>query len=362
MADKSFGVKQINLIGAAGTPTVESPGQLFLNANIVSISTSIKVTGDSYFSNSVGIGTTFTINTFQIGAGNSAFVVTGVGSVGIGNTQPRAQLDVVVPYASKSVIGLFSGTTYSDIVQIEQTGVGNALVIKQKGSGNALVVLDSYPYDYQQSGSFGENDKTPFVIDKNGCVGLGTNKTYLVTRGTVQDLMYNVKMDVHYGGIHFSKNKIQKTDFLDIVDQRPGGMVITSAFVNDSYYYPNSQTAYDRYLIEVIDSDPDRSLFIDSHSPLCLQTHVTRSKQYSTQRKVGIGSTSPNNKLDVIGDTYISGNTGIGTTNPTSKLHVIGDARIGIDNTQGVIITSSNGTKYRLVVSDAGALSTVLVT
>lgn len=95
MADKSFGVKQINLIGAAGTPTVESPGELFLNANIVSISTSIKVTGDSYFSNSVGIGTTSTVNTFQIGAGNSAFVVTGIGSVGIGTTNPTSKLHVI---------------------------------------------------------------------------------------------------------------------------------------------------------------------------------------------------------------------------------------------------------------------------
>jgi hypothetical protein len=37
---------------------------------------------------------------------------------------------------------------------------------------------------------------------------------------------------------------------------------------------------------------------------------------------VGIGSTLPNNKLDVIGSTYISGNLGIGTTNPVEELHL----------------------------------------
>jgi hypothetical protein len=55
------------------------------------------------------------------------------------------------------------------------------------------------------------------------------------------------------------------------------------------------------------------------------------------------------------------GNIGVGTTNPTSKLHVVGDARVGINTSQGIILTSPNGTKYRLIVSDDGTVSTVLV-
>lgn len=57
----------------------------------------------------------------------------------------------------------------------------------------------------------------------------------------------------------------------------------------------------------------------------------------------------------------ISGNLGIGTTNPTSKLTVGGDVKVGINTSQGIILTSPNGTAYRLVVDDSGNLSTSLV-
>ena len=79
-----------------------------------------------------------------------------------------------------------------------------------------------------------------------------------------------------------------------------------------------------------------------------------------------IGSTSvtgtTSQPLQVSGGAYVSGNVGIGTTNPTSKLQVIGgDIMVGIDTSQGIILTSPNGTKFRLIVSNSGSLSAVLV-
>jgi len=46
MADKSFGVKEINLVGASGTPTIDSPNNLNINAVNVAISTDMSVGGD----------------------------------------------------------------------------------------------------------------------------------------------------------------------------------------------------------------------------------------------------------------------------------------------------------------------------
>jgi hypothetical protein len=59
---------------------------------------------------------------------------------------------------------------------------------------------------------------------------------------------------------------------------------------------------------------------------------------------------------------YVSGSVGVGTTNPTSKLSVVGgDISVGISTAHGVILTSPNGTQYRLIVDDSGNLSTTAV-
>ena len=65
---------------------------------------------------------------------------------------------------------------------------------------------------------------------------------------------------------------------------------------------------------------------------------------------IGIGSTQPTVKLDVIGSANISNSVGVGTTNPTSKLHVVGDVRITGVSTLG-ITTTTNLTSQQLNVS-----------
>ena len=54
MADKGFGVKEVNLIGASGTPKIESPNNLNLNAVNVAISTDVSIGGTCTASKFVG--------------------------------------------------------------------------------------------------------------------------------------------------------------------------------------------------------------------------------------------------------------------------------------------------------------------
>ena len=90
MAEKGFGVKEINLIGASGTPTIESPNNLNLNAVNVAISTNATIGGNLSVSGTVGIAGTLTYED-----------VTNIDSVGI----ITAQKDIHVG-AGLSVVGV----------------------------------------------------------------------------------------------------------------------------------------------------------------------------------------------------------------------------------------------------------------
>ncbi len=61
-------------------------------------------------------------------------------------------------------------------------------------------------------------------------------------------------------------------------------------------------------------------------------------------------------------ETITQTNVGIGTTTlslPSSKMEVFGgDVRVGVNTSHGVVMTSPNGTKYRLLVNDDGTLTT----
>ena len=61
-------------------------------------------------------------------------------------------------------------------------------------------------------------------------------------------------------------------------------------------------------------------------------------------------------------ETITQTNVGIGTTTlslPSSKMEVFGgDVRVGVNTSEGLIMTSPNGTLYRLIVNDDGTLTT----
>ena len=60
MAEKGFGIKELNLIGASGTPTIESPNNLNLNAINVAISTNVSIGGTLTVSGNISAGGTIT--------------------------------------------------------------------------------------------------------------------------------------------------------------------------------------------------------------------------------------------------------------------------------------------------------------
>jgi hypothetical protein len=60
----------------------------------------------------------------------------------------------------------------------------------------------------------------------------------------------------------------------------------------------------------------------------------------------------------IVGSGY---SVGIGSTQPGVSLDVVGDVKVGVNTSQGTILTSPNGTEYRIIVDNSGTLSTVVV-
>jgi len=53
------------------------------------------------------------------------------------------------------------------------------------------------------------------------------------------------------------------------------------------------------------------------------------------------------------------GNVGVGSTRPRSSVDVNGDVSVGISSVHGVILTSPNNTRFRIIVDNSGNLTTV---
>ena len=88
MAEKGFGVKEVNLIGASGTPTITSPNNLNLNAVNVAISTNATVGGTLSVTGNVSVGGTLTyedvtnIDSVGLITARNGLIVTGVTTTG----------------------------------------------------------------------------------------------------------------------------------------------------------------------------------------------------------------------------------------------------------------------------------------
>ena len=129
MAENGFGVKEINLIGASGTPTIESPNNLNLNAVNVAISTNVSIGGTLTVSGNVSIGATLTyedvtnIDSVGLITARGGVSVTG-GELAIGNNIKVGNAGVIT---ATSFVGNGSGLT-------GVTASGSGIVIKNSGS------------------------------------------------------------------------------------------------------------------------------------------------------------------------------------------------------------------------------------
>ena len=119
MAEKSFGVKDLNIVGASGDPTIESNGDLNLKAGQVAIQTNTTVTG-------VVTATAFAGNGANItGISTSNIVNYQVGGSGGGITVEDEGTPLSTTATTLDVVGIVTaGSFVTDLITANGSGRG----------------------------------------------------------------------------------------------------------------------------------------------------------------------------------------------------------------------------------------------
>ena len=153
MAEKSFGVKDINLVGAAGTPTLESNGELYINASHVAIQTNTTISGVCTATNKVEIrvddGTPARIDYYcEVSDSHYTRLQSAAHADYSGN------VEVTLPVTSGDIIVGNASTSIDD--NINTTGIITASVFS--GAGTSLTGVNADLLDGIDSTSFLRSD------------------------------------------------------------------------------------------------------------------------------------------------------------------------------------------------------------
>ena len=243
------------------------------------------------------LGNTYT-NQLTVGTGGTVITTTAAGLVGIGTTNPTSAL-TVKGNTSLQNLNVTGVSTFTDNIEFVPSVYGKYI----KLGGNNTVYLGSsnevYFYRYE---------------------GLPNNRTVFYQNSGAFDLTA--------GGFSFSNGS---------------GSSPYAVFggTGTALYHKGNDIA--AVTLRYNTTDTGTEIYKD------FSVKVNNGNDLFVVKNPGSGLTT-------------DAKVGIGTTNPTSTLTVRGgDISVGINTSQGVILTSADGTKYRLFVENGGTLKTVVV-
>lgn len=165
MADKSFGVRQLNLIGT-GTPTIESTGNINLDANKVAISTDVtvgrnlNVSGVSTFTGLLDANGGAAIDNLRLGTAADNEITTSTGNLVLDSNAGTIEVDDnltvtgVATFQNHVDLGNDDRLRFGDSQDLEIYSNGSSSFIKESGSGNLKVLGNSILFKNTQDTEF----------------------------------------------------------------------------------------------------------------------------------------------------------------------------------------------------------------
>jgi len=183
MAEKGFGVKEVNLIGASGTPTITSPNNLNLNANNVAISTNVSIGGTLSVTGNVSVGGTLTYE--DVTNIDSVGIVTARAGVVVGDTsnttfrvhriQGASATNCGLALNSGGSLNLFTDSSGAGTSRISISAAGN---IQFSTFGSTYFLLEDYvTHAGDTNTQYGFDAADSYVVKTGGSTRLTVNNS-----------------------------------------------------------------------------------------------------------------------------------------------------------------------------------------
>lgn len=332
MADKKFGVRQIDLIGASGSTNIETPNTLNLKSNQVAISTDLSIGGS-------------VVSHVLVGSGFS---------VGIGTSVPKSAFEVDGTARATNFIGNGSGLT-----NITGTGSGIGVSVAGATVGTAQTINfigAAVTTSEAQSGIVTCTITSGGTLDRNLTVGSFsvTSAGATLSPGGVVAGVATVN---NLNATNLNVTGVS-TFTADKVFFKNGGTPLPATLQIETGVAGVGNTIRSSNTLDLVTNGSAFKLTLDTTNAIIsggtgaaqyVQLYGTGSEKLKTiGTGVTITGTTFSNQLNVSG---IS--TFVGVTTFSAN------ANVGVDTSVGVIMTAANGTRYRLFVENDGSLSTI---
>jgi len=215
MAEKGFGVKELNLIGSSGTPTIESPGDLNINANNVAISTNVSIGGTLSVTGNISVGGTLTyeevtnIDSLGIITARTGVKVTG-GELAVGNNIKLGNAGVITATSFSGDGSALTGISGSGGITVQDEGstlstqattlnfVGAGVVASGTGATKTITISggggSSTPADDDIQVAYTITNQTSYSYYRfqgNGVDSSANNPTLYMYRDTKYRFIHN---------------------------------------------------------------------------------------------------------------------------------------------------------------------------